>query len=239
MIERDTSNRDIASHLVNLRREKMQALKRQLAEVGATLGTAEADPSKLTGIRRLRLLHSKVGTNGRDGVERRPRNITTVDSTSGNKELKQRTEAIPTARPQLDDEAGLATTTRRTTTRPRPTATTTPSTTTATTTIKPMSQHGQQGPSKVLVTADGGVWGMSKAVTIVVFVLGSSFLLLVAFVVYKYLSWKPKMVARKGYRAVTKSKGLAVTESGTDGGGEASEGARSPRLNPLLVVTKP
>ena len=71
---------------------------------------------------------------------------------------------------------------------------------------------------KAFVVMDG-LFGLSIEATVGIFVGAAVVLILLGYLVYKYATWRPKMVARKGYRAVSKSKGIAVSES--DGGTES------------------
>ena len=70
-----------------------------------------------------------------------------------------------------------------------------------------------QSPLKaVLVTSDGFISGMSQTASIAV-VIGSVIgLLLISYLIYKYFTWKPKLIARRGYRAVAKSKGISAMD---------------------------
>lgn len=58
-----------------------------------------------------------------------------------------------------------------------------------------------------------GLFGFSIALTVAIFACGAAATILLVYIAYKYATWRPKMVARKGYRAVSKSKGLAAAES--------------------------
>ena len=45
---------------MKLRREKMEALKKELSEVGARIDAPDVDANQFTGMRRLRILHSRA-----------------------------------------------------------------------------------------------------------------------------------------------------------------------------------
>ena len=66
---------------------------------------------------------------------------------------------------------------------------------------------------RVLAEGGEGLFGLSRTASILIFAGGVVFIILLSYVIYKYMSWKPKMVARRGYRAISKSKGLDVTDS--------------------------
>jgi hypothetical protein len=88
--------------------------------------------------------------------------------------------------------------------------------------------------SQSIIAAEFEGWfGLSKNATIAIIAGGAVLLILLSYVLYKYISWKPKMVARKGYRAVSKSKGLTVTDSGADGAADVSD---SGRPSPLIIA---
>ena len=61
----------------------------------------------------------------------------------------------------------------------------------------------------VLATSEGFISGMSQTASIAVVVGGVVGLLLISYLIYKYFTWKPKLIARRGYRAVAKSKGIS------------------------------
>lgn len=60
-----------------------------------------------------------------------------------------------------------------------------------------------------LVSSDGFISGMSQSASVAVVVGGVLGLLLISYLIYKYFTWKPKLIARRGYRAVAKSKGIS------------------------------
>ncbi len=60
--------------------------------------------------------------------------------------------------------------------------------------------------------AGGFIPGLSTGASIGVVVGGSVLLAIVGFVVFKYMQWRPKQIARKGYKAVAKSKGIQQDE---------------------------
>jgi hypothetical protein len=103
--------------------------------------------------------------------------------------------------------------------------------------IKEVTVTGKATSSspKVLAEGEEGLFGLSRTVTILVFLGGGALLIILSYVIYKYFSWRPKMVARKGYKAVAKSKGLDLTDS--DAAGETSSGIPSNRNSvPGLIV---
>ena len=144
---------------MNLRRAKMQELKKELSLKGSHISAPDVDPKMFSGIRRLKILQSKAHLT----KDQKP----SVTITSTNIDFEH--HEIP------------------------------------------------------LVLSEGFA-GLSQTASIAIGVSGGVLLLLIAYVVYKYLKWKPKMVARKGYRAVSKSKGLA---SASENAGDSSDGTPS------------
>lgn len=183
---------------MKLRREKMEALKKELSEVGARIDAPDVDENQFTGMRRLRILHSRaMKASDAESVSKNPssQNDDTHDTKTVRKVTIERT---------TDKDGSVKHKVTETTVEVR----------------------------KALVAAEGGVWGMSRSATIGVFVGAAVFLLLLSYVVYKYMSWKPKMVARKGYKAVSKSKGLTVSETDEAAADSTSSGGvlRAPGL---------
>jgi hypothetical protein len=72
--------------------------------------------------------------------------------------------------------------------------------------------HSKSPLKAALMTSDGFISGMSQAGSVAVVVGGVLGLLLISYLIYKYFTWKPKLVARRGYRAVAKSKGISGVE---------------------------
>ena len=89
---------------------------------------------------------------------------------------------------------------------------------------------------KILAEEDEGLFGLSRAVTILIFLGAGILIISLSYVVYKYFSWKPKMVARKGYKAVVKSKGLNVGDSDAAGGESSSPVTSNRAAAPGLIV---
>lgn len=65
----------------------------------------------------------------------------------------------------------------------------------------------------MLSSEDGFISGLSTWESVGVILGGAVFLAILSYVIYKYLQWRPKQIARKGYRAVAKSKGLQQEDS--------------------------
>jgi hypothetical protein len=160
---------DVSGHYVKLRREKMQKLKHELEQIGATIDSRETDPAEFTGIRRLRMLYAKAH-----------------EGSAGHIILNQgKTAKIPPKLSPLVPKARLDT--------------------------KPLPADLNE--KKTVVKADGFIAGYTQGQSVAI-VVGSSFtLLLLSYIVYKYVTWKPKLIARKGYRAVAKSKGISGVDS--------------------------
>ena len=74
---------------------------------------------------------------------------------------------------------------------------------------KHQSVHPDSPTRVILVTSDGFISGMSESASIAVVVGSVVGLLLISYLIYKYFTWKPKLIARRGYRAVAKSKGIS------------------------------
>jgi len=83
---------------------------------------------------------------------------------------------------------------------------------------------------------EGGLFGLSRTVTILVFLGGGILIILLSYVIYKYFSWKPRMVARKGYKAVVRSKGLNVNDSDDAAGQSSSPTVSNRAAAPGLIV---
>jgi len=175
-------SKDITTHIINLRREKMQRLHKELGEIGASFEVPDIDPRQLDGIRRLRLLHANASKL------KAPISGKTIDS-------------------------GIAMTNSKETR----------------THVKPEDRKFE----KSFVTTSG-LFGLSIGVTIGIFVGSAVLIVLVAYVAYKYATWRPKMIARKGYKAVSKSKGLLVSES--DGGYESAPTPSRQQVAPSIIV---
>jgi len=77
---------------------------------------------------------------------------------------------------------------------------------------KPAGSHSKNTPRAVLVMSDGFISGMSQSASVAVVVGSVVGLLLISYLIYKYFTWKPKLIARRGYRAVAKSKGISGVE---------------------------
>ena len=73
--------------------------------------------------------------------------------------------------------------------------------------------HDSKVPIRaVLAMSDGFISGMSQSASIAVVVGSMIGLLLISYLIYKYFTWKPKLIARRGYRAVAKSKGISAVD---------------------------
>lgn len=175
----------------------MEALKKELAEVGARIDAPDIDANQFSGMRRLRILHARAQK------PETPKKSDAVESESH--------DVHSVRKVTIERSTGKDGSTKHKVTE---------------TTVE---------VRKALLAADGGVWGLSRGATIGVFVGGGVLLLIIAFVIYKYVSWKPKMVARKGYKAVSKSKGLNVP-SEADEAAAASSSSGPPRAPELIVA---
>lgn len=154
---------------MNLRRAKMQRLKREMDRAGIAMALdTDADPEQFSGMRRLRVLHKKA--------------------------LEAQASAAKSSPEKLDDAPVVSNTT--TTASPTPPV-----------------------PHLAMVSSedDGFISGMSTGGSIALVVGCGVLAVLIGFVIYKYSRWRPKQIARKGYRAVAKSKGLQEEGPPTDG----------------------
>ena len=157
------SQRDVSEYFINLRREKMQALKKELDEKGARVLSPDVDPNLFSGIKRLRILQAKASHQS-----------PTVTVT--------KVEIIH-------------------------------------------SKTNVESPTSE-VSFWEGIAGLSTGVSIAILIGIVIFVFLASFVVYKYMSWKPKMSARKGYRAVSRSRGLGSAEDSA--AADSSDNNKSP-----------
>jgi hypothetical protein len=177
---------------VELRREKMKSLKEELSTVGASLSVPDVDLNQLTGMRRLRLLHSRANKD---------LNIDSPATKEKSPLTNQDNIKAVKIEESVSTNGSVKTTTR------------------------------SVSVLRVLAENDQGLFGLSRTATVLIFLGVSVFVILVSYLTYKYITWKPKMVARKGYRAVTRSKGLDVADS--DAGAESSGGRTAA---PALIV---
>jgi hypothetical protein len=186
------STEHITNHLIKLRREKMEMLKKELSEVGATVVSVDVDPSKFTGIRRLRIIHARAKKDAHpaDGETK------SFDSLSS---VKRPSAPTPSNSREI---------------------------------LRAADGKAMVGKPEIVAADFEGFGGYSKEASIGIIAGAVGLFIMLSYVIYKYMTWKPKMVARKGYRAVTKSKGIANPDSGAEAGNEASDVARQP---PLIV----
>ena len=186
---------------MNLRREKMQQLKKEMSEIGQSINSPDIDPNRYSGIRRLRILHAQA----RARTTLAP-SEPIVAATQPVVQTQAKTVDSATAQPAMSEIAEVAT--------PKPNE--------AVPTASPIIAVGGKPKPDTLPTKSPKAFpktsffiaGYSTGASIGI-IIGCSFLLLVAaYVAYKYMTWKPKLIARKGYRAVAKSKGISgVQES--------------------------
>lgn len=166
------AQKDVSNYFVNLRREKMRELKKELELKGASLASPDVDPNLFSGMKRLRILQTKAH------VKKNP--------SGSNKQ--QHGDVVSVTTTQVDIEH---------------------------------TPH----PGKELMLSEG-FGDLSRGASIGIGLAAGVVLLLVIYVVYKYMSWKPKMIARKGYRAVSRSKGLGGVDGG-EAGGESSDPSKA------------
>jgi hypothetical protein len=183
---------------VNLRRVKMKQLKEELSQIGASVSAPDVDAGQLTGMRRLRLLHSRVKKSLE--TEKPAKDAKSESVTQENIKAVKIEETVSTDGSVKKEIKAV--------------------------TIK-----------RVLAEGEEGLLGMSRTTTILVFLGGALFIIFMSYLTYKYIKWKPKMVAKKGYKAVAKSKGIDVNDSDAVGGESSGSAPTTGRSGaPALIV---